>query len=407
MANHHLLSALPQPSPITYGNPLSLQTGAKSNLTMSLNSDTSSLKRPKSTIPMSGVRQKRLSTTSSLVKRGSMMVMGEFGRDGSGDENIGLKRVNDGLNRTVAALRSRVSELESAIDHGTGPEVERLTKEVSTLEDLLEETQRDNEAKHAESERQKQYVKDLENLLTELAGLHWRIHHDTISPHVPTANSVTTSTPLPKPKPIHSLRHSVSFSNARSARKLHHRTSSSSGMAASSMALRGMGLQAVKEANGADNNTPTGTLKRLCGNSSTESEKIRQEARKAKRELEDVVLDKTPKPHDDLAVIEEPALSRATPGLKSCDVVDHEKLNQILGILLSLDPSKLLALNACPSAESHRCDEKTVRMRKQERTMLRRMLDGQEKRLGEREARLKWMVEMARAEEGKYDSRAC
>lgn len=173
------------------------------------------------------------------------------------------------------------------------------------------------------------------------------------------------------------------------------------------MALRGMGLQAVKEANGADNNTPTGTLKRLCGNSSTESEKIRQEARKAKRELEDVVLDKTPKPHDDLAVIEEPALSRATPGLKSCDVVDHEKLNQILGILLSLDPSKLLALNACPSAESHRCDEKTVRMRKQERTMLRRMLDGQEKRLGEREARLKWMVEMARAEEGKYDSRAC
>lgn len=39
--------------------------------------------------------------------------------------------------------------------------------------------------------------------------------------------------------------------------------------------------------------------------------------------------------------------------------------------------------------------------------MLRRMLDGQEKRLGEREARLKWMVEMARAEEGKYDSRAC
>lgn len=103
------------------------------------------------------------------------MVMGEFGRDGSGDENIGLKRVNDGLNRTVAALRSRVSELESAIDHGTGPEVERLTKEVSTLEDLLEETQRDNEAKHAESERQKQYVKDLENLLTELAGLHWRV----------------------------------------------------------------------------------------------------------------------------------------------------------------------------------------------------------------------------------------
>lgn len=59
----------------------------------------------------------------------------------------------------IHQLRGRISELESAIDHGTGPEVERLTKEVSTLEDLLEETQRDNKAKHAESERQKQYVK--------------------------------------------------------------------------------------------------------------------------------------------------------------------------------------------------------------------------------------------------------
>lgn len=43
----------------------------------------------------------------------------------------------------IHQLRGRISELESAIDHGTGPpEVERLTKEVSTLEDLLEETQR-------------------------------------------------------------------------------------------------------------------------------------------------------------------------------------------------------------------------------------------------------------------------
>lgn len=42
----------------------------------------------------------------------------------------------------IHQLRGRISELESAIDHGTGPEVERLKKEVSTLEDLLEETQR-------------------------------------------------------------------------------------------------------------------------------------------------------------------------------------------------------------------------------------------------------------------------
>lgn len=38
-------------------------------------------------------------------------------------------------------LRSRVLELENPIDRGTSPEVEKLTKEVSTLEALLEETQ--------------------------------------------------------------------------------------------------------------------------------------------------------------------------------------------------------------------------------------------------------------------------
>lgn len=42
-------------------------------------------------------------------------------------------------------------------------------------------------------------------------------------------------------------------------------------------------------------------------------------------------------------------------------------------------------------------------MRTQERSMLQRMLDEQEKRLSEREARLKLMVEMVRAEESKYD----
>ncbi|XAO26865.1 hypothetical protein I312_105706 [Cryptococcus bacillisporus CA1280] len=50
--------------------------------------------------------------------------------------------------------------------------------------------------------------RDLENLLTELAGPHWRIDHDVVSPHAPITNSVTASTPLPKPKPIHPSRHS-------------------------------------------------------------------------------------------------------------------------------------------------------------------------------------------------------
>lgn len=261
--------------------------------------------------------------------------------------------------------------------------------------------------------------------MTELAGPHWRvgpqtlpmmflrchshlrqIHHGIVSPHAPTANNVTASTPLPKPKPIHSLRHSVSFSNTRSGSKLHHRRSSNLELAASSITLPGMALQSVKEVGEADNNTPTGALKRLCVNSSTELKGMGQDTRKAKKELEDVVLVKTPKLNNDLTLVEKCAFSKATPCLKSCDV-DHEKLGQILGILSSLDPGKLLALNnAGPCAEPHG-DEKAARMRKQESSMFRRMLDEQEKRLNEREGRLKWMVEMVRAEKGKYDSRSC
>lgn len=260
--------------------------------------------------------------------------------------------------------------------------------------------------------------------MTELAGPHWRvgpqtlpmmflrchshlrqIHHGIVSPHAPTANNVTASTPLPKPKPIHSLRHSVSFSNTRSGSKLHHRRSSNLELAASSITLPGMALQSVKEVGEADNNTPTGALKRLCVNSSTELKGMGQDTRKAKKELEDVALVKTPKLNNDLTLVEKCAFSKATPCLKSCDV-DHEKLGQILGILSSLDPGKLLALNAGPCAEPHG-DEKAARMRKQESSMLRRMLDEQEKRLNEREGRLKWMAEMVRAEKGKYDSRSC
>lgn len=55
-------------------------------LTMSRNTNTSPLKRFKSTIPMSGIRPKRLSIASSLVKRSSMMMIGESGGGGSGDE---------------------------------------------------------------------------------------------------------------------------------------------------------------------------------------------------------------------------------------------------------------------------------------------------------------------------------
>ncbi|KAL0242219.1 hypothetical protein I308_105848 [Cryptococcus tetragattii IND107] len=170
MSNHQLLSILSQLSPAVPAASLSLKSCIKSKLTMSPNTNTSPLKRSKFTIPMSGIRPERLSAASSLVKRSSMMMIGESGGGGPRDENVELKRKDDGLNKTVAALRSRVLELENPIDRGTSPEVEKLTKEVSTLEALLEETQPDNEAKHAENERQKQYVKDLENLLIELLG---------------------------------------------------------------------------------------------------------------------------------------------------------------------------------------------------------------------------------------------
>lgn len=52
---------------------------------------------------------------------------------------LDMNAVADGY---LLQLRSRVLELENSIDHCTNPEVEKLTKEVSTLEDLLEETQR-------------------------------------------------------------------------------------------------------------------------------------------------------------------------------------------------------------------------------------------------------------------------
>ncbi|KGB78519.2 hypothetical protein CNBG_4357 [Cryptococcus deuterogattii R265] len=152
------------------------------------------------------------------------------------------------------------------------------------------------------------------------------------------------------------------------------------------MTLPEMGLQAVKEVGEGGNNTPTEALQRLCGNSSTELKGIGQDTRKAKKKLEGMALVKKPKPHNDLALVEERTSSGTA--LKSCNI-DYEKLNQALDILSTSDPSKLSAFNAGPCTEPQRCDEMAERMRRQERAMLQRMLDEQEKRLSEREARLK------------------
>lgn len=163
-----------------------------------------------------------------------------------------------------------------------------------------------------------------------------------------------------------------------------------------------MGLQSVKEVGEGGNNTPTGALRRLCGNSSTDLKGIEQDTRKAKKKLVGMALVKTPNPHNDLALVGERTSSGTA--LKSCNI-DYEKLNQILDILSTFDPSKLSVFNAGPCTEPQQCDEKAERMRRQEGAMLQRMFDEQEKRLSECEARLKSMVEMVRAEESKYDRR--
>lgn len=89
------------------------------------------------------------------------------------------------------------------------------------------------------------------------------------------------------------------------APKLHHRSSSTLNLAALGMTLPEMGLQAVKEVGEGGNNTPTEALQRLCGNSSTELKGIGQDTRKAKKKLEGMALVKKPKPHNDLALVEE------------------------------------------------------------------------------------------------------
>lgn len=93
------------------------------------------------------------------------------------------------------------------------------------------------------------------------------------------------------------------------------------------MTLPEMGLRAVKEVGEGGNNTPTGALQRLCGNSSTELKGIGQDARKAKKKLEGIASVKTPKPHNnkphnDLVLVEERTSSGTA--LKSCNI-DYEK----------------------------------------------------------------------------------
>ncbi|WVQ83517.1 hypothetical protein IAT38_005658 [Cryptococcus sp. DSM 104549] len=367
----------------------------------------------------------RLSATP--MKRGSVMFgtpggmggvgMGEFGGAAAGaDEGeivTGLKRIIEGHTKTAASLRNRIADLELHIAQNTSPQLDALSREVATLEDLLAETQRDNETKHAESERQKAYIKDLENLLNTCAGPNWRADHDLNAPLGPS-NSFPASTPLPKPKPQqqHPLRHSVSFSAKRSTSKLHRRASSV-------MDMGGMGggpLRAVEEAGEAVDTTSTGALKRLEGGMSGrvgmrldssmpremgEMEVLQSPGRKVSKGFAlSVSIGKPEQSQASSSLQLTPPIQSTQPARNPLEGIDTAQLHNVLQILSSLDPAAVSQMTKpspapLPSEEDRTRNSSAKAGRLAERAMLKRMFEEQEKRLMEREARVEMLVTSA------------
>ncbi|WVQ74381.1 hypothetical protein IAR50_003982 [Cryptococcus sp. DSM 104548] len=428
------LPSLPLPSPYYGGS----SDGSLSNLIprphSTMISSTSSFGHTSSTF-QSTAPTKRLSTsatTNSLAKRGSVMKMGEDGGVNGGvsmeRECASLRKTNEGLNKTNNSLRARVSELESFIEQATGPEVERLSEEVLTLEELLSVTQRDNEAKWTENEKQKQYLKDLENLLGTLAGPSWRIDHSIPAPSVPTTNTCASSTPLPKTKPkklSNSLRHSVSFSSGRPALKLHRRASST--MEFSSMMASvgpGAGLGAVEEMgeSGSQDSTPTGALRRLNGgrsvsamlNTTTSAKGREAKGREAKgTEAKGTEAKGT---EDIMGTLSLPPVSgeKASEGLpdkggkSEKDMADQQaQLSKLLHLLSSIDPTTISSLGGGLREQQPSRDAKKeeVTRGERERCLLQNIFDEQERRLTAREERLDRLVQTVRVEQAKYDTR--
>ncbi|ODN97242.1 hypothetical protein L198_03805 [Cryptococcus wingfieldii CBS 7118] len=360
-------------------------------------------------------RAKRLSTsaTPSLVKRGSVIMM----RDGVGDGDVplekecaSLKKINDGLNKTNNSLRIRISELETLIEQATGPEVERLSEEVLTLEELLSVTQRqagelsamDNEAKLTENEKQKQYVKDLENLLGTLAGPSWRIDHQLSAPSVPTTNICSASTPLPKPKPKQlssSLRHSVSFSSGPPASKLHRRANSTINLGSMMASVgAGAGLGAVEEMreSGGQDSTPTGALRRLNGGRSVSA----RPGTSATKELEEIRVPSSPP-------VSHKRAAEQTSG-RDNGYVNTDQLNKVLHLLSTIDPTTISSLVGRELQDQHRPgrgEMNEVTKGDKDRSILEKMFEEQERRLAAREERLDRLVQIVRIEEARYDWR--
>ncbi|WWC59929.1 uncharacterized protein I303_102492 [Kwoniella dejecticola CBS 10117] len=361
--------------------------------------------------------------SSALLKASTTMDFGALSPSVESDlmnETAGLKKVIEGLNKTNLGLRARIADLESHIEHNTGPEVERLSKELSTLEDLFASSQKDNEAHYAEGERTKAYVKELENLLTTSLGADWQESHKLYPPSVPST-VVTASTPLPPPKTTNPLRHSVSFSGKRFSSRLHKRASSV-------MDLGLIALQAVKEDDGRNDDTPTGALRKLSRSTSSKApvSSIAQQER-----LDDKVLCATPQPspsklssstrsktlETNETNIEEPSERRSEaagdndrskveqPNLDSAALsgIDVAALNQVLRTLSGLDPTEMAALSSSMKPANtaiSKLPESPLDVSRRERNehigTMRRMLEDQQKILRDRETRLNDIIQLAK-----------
>ncbi|WVQ94338.1 hypothetical protein IAU59_001417 [Kwoniella sp. CBS 9459] len=340
------------------------------------------------------------------------------------DEANALRKIIEGLNRTNSALRNKIGDLETNIEHGTGPEVERLNKELSTLEDLFARTQRDNETKHAEGERQKTYVKELENLLSTTLGPDWQASHN-VYPPASTTTIVTPSTPLPGPRqaPTSSLRHSVSFSKRNTGKQVHRRASSA-------MDLKMMCLQAVREDESGLDDTPTGALRRLNGSihgggkgkelgpSNTASQSL-----VAQRVLmPDSSSDAMTSSQENQKATTQPVKSSTSPTIESppsaplgatvqessaLPGVDMDRLNDVLRMLSSSnisDSHSHLRSHAKQSSGSDASSTaSTTADRDAQLKMIKCMLMDQERRLNEREARLTAIIQTAREKERRYE----
>ncbi|KAI9632294.1 uncharacterized protein MKK02DRAFT_40597 [Dioszegia hungarica] len=91
-------------------------------------------------------------------------------------------------------------------------DIEAVRSEWETCEDLLAQSQKDNEEKYKIIERYKQYTKELEKLIECSCGAAWRDDHG-IPPFSTAIPATSASTPLPKPQPS-MLRHSTSITQS-------------------------------------------------------------------------------------------------------------------------------------------------------------------------------------------------